>query len=177
MIILITLFGCKRLCNECKNQLNDIILTYKYKSGQVLEYISDSNISRKDTIEITFTPPEKYYACPGDKEGTMSCYSRIVIDIGSFTLRIEQAENYMNNKVSRHVSYRYNSSYFNYSLRDTINVEINNSIVPLKQYKIVTMNNFPSIYCSEIYLTFEDVLYEYYINRNGIVEKWKLKDY
>ena len=100
IVFSIFLYSCDN-CKECDNKLEDILGNYPDKMGSVVEFGINDSIINLDTVIIKYYPPEKYYDCPLNKEGTMSCAGSIDILIDKFSLKILQGVNINGNESIR----------------------------------------------------------------------------
>jgi len=176
IFILFSVFlnGCNN-CKECDNKLEYILGTYPDKNESVVEFGVNDSVKRYDTVKIEYNPPEKYYDCPLDKEGTMSCGGSINILIDNFSLKIFQGVNIYGNEISKNISYKTGVYYYGFDLRDTVNIDVMDSVILVKHYKINSLLDIPKKYCNEIYTTFDDRLIQYNIINGDSVEIWKRK--
>ncbi len=173
IIIIITyLINCYRCtpCYDCPNNLEQYVNRqyYPYEDGEIVEYISSSSISKKDTVNIYYNPPPKedcnrslYYVCMGSYD----------MWHGRFGIHLLQTSSHVDNYIYREVKFGITV----FELVDTVDYLFNDNAIKVEYFR-----NWDTTFTGkdyfDLYLSFDNKLLEYSTKDGVIKEKWYLKE-
>jgi hypothetical protein len=174
-------------CKDCQNRIEDKISSLPYEDQNIVSFQQvGTNLTRTDTVKITYDPPTGNYGCDGEKEGSTVCYGRLTMVIGDFVLIMQQG--FRNDDTPSEVNVGFTVNYIFhcdiYHLSDTVEFNYYGAMIQVRHFKAdTTLLDSPyfhegdcnlSNYCSDFYLTSNNRLIQYNLMNNKLEEKWKL---
>lgn len=184
--LVLCLFSCK--CKDCPNKIEEKLASFPYKDQNIVSFIQDgTNVTVTDTVKVSYKTPSGGYECNGEKEGSTVCYGTYLMRLGDFYVSMYQG--FQDDNTSSKINDGFNITYgFNcgtYNLTGNVDLVINNETMAVRHFEVDTTDKFflyppalcsSALYCREFYLTSDDMLIEYNLLRNNILEKWILKE-
>lgn len=165
-------------CVDCQDKLKAIYVNTKYRNNDIVVFINDEGIEKKDTVSLGYSPvPDHFcYGIMGSEPiWNSECFGTLKVKLRNY--EIKYYTHYPNDVVGCYLYFfslnladrRYTSEVSDYNYNGTIG--------KTKHFMMTdTVKINMKVYCTDCRITTPDnKLFSFSIYNQGTIENWRLK--